>query len=383
MHTPGVRRAIVVAWCLLGCKASAKKDVAPSPLPTTAPVASAAPFHLVPVAKGLAQPVGVVAAGDGTGRLFIIEKTGQVRILKKDGTLADRPFVAMPERVSNGTEQGLLGIAFHPKFRENGRFFLDFTDTTGDTHVVERHVSSSDPDLASPDEKELLFIKQPFANHNGGDLVFGPDGKLYVGTGDGGAAYDPFGNGQNPKVLLGKMLRIDVDAPAPKAEVAAIGLRNPWRYTFDRKTGDLYIADVGQDKFEEIDVVPGGKIDGLNFGWSIMEGLHCLKGDTCDRTGLTMPVVEYPHPTGCSVTGGYVYRGKAIPAIDGLYFYSDFCTSFLKSFRWDGAHAADPRDWKQAADPTGQLNTPTTFGEDEDGELYVASLSGVVYKLTP
>jgi glucose/arabinose dehydrogenase len=228
-------------------------------------------------------------------------------------------------------------------------------------------------------------VRHPlFNNHNGGNLVFGPDGKLYVGTGDGGFANDPFGHGQDRSALLGKMLRLDVDAPGrPTPEVLMIGLRNPWRYAFDRKSGDLYIADVGQDRYEEVDVVPAGSFAGRNFGWKVTEGLHCRAGRTCDTRGMTPPVVEYNHQAGCSITGGFVYRGKALPQLDGVYFYADYCTALVRSFRMRAGHVVDAWDWRATLDPQPQLANIASFGEDADGELYIVSLDGVVWALRP
>jgi glucose/arabinose dehydrogenase len=209
-------------------------------------------------------------------------------------------------------------------------------------------------------------------------LLFGPDGKLWVGTGDGGSGYDPQRVGQDAKSLRAKMLKIDVHSGA--VEIFHLGLRNPWRYAFDAKTGDLWIADVGQDRWEEIDVAPAGS-GKLNFGWSVMEGRHCLRGDPCDSTGMTPPIVEYSHKVGCSITGGVVYRGKALPELDGAYFYSDYCTAILRSLRWKNGAAFDHWDWKAALDPDNQLTQVSSFGEDGDGELYLLSLDGPIYKL--
>jgi glucose/arabinose dehydrogenase len=226
--------------------------------------------------------------------------------------------------------------------------------------------------------REILFVAQPYANHNGGNLVFGPDGKLYVGLGDGGSGYDPRKHGQDRAVFLAKMLRVEVESA--KTEIFDIGLRNPWRYSFDRKTHDLWIADVGQDRWEEIDVQPAGS-GPLNFGWSVMEGRHCLRGAGCDAAGMVAPIVEYSHKTGCSITGGFVYRGRALPELDGSYFYADYCTAILRSVRWQSGKTWDAWDWKRALDPDFKLATLSAFGEDQDGELYLLSLEGPIYKL--
>jgi glucose/arabinose dehydrogenase len=351
-----------------------------------APAAIADTLELRVVVRKLESPVDLEAApGDRSGRLYVVEKVGRIRLLE-GGALVERPFLDMTARVSKGSEQGLLGLAFHPKFADNGRFYLNYTDGKGDTHIVEMRVDPKDPGRADPaSERELVFVDQPYSNHNGGHLQFGPDGKLWVGLGDGGAANDPKGHGQKDGTLLGKMFRVDVDAREPKPEVVAKGLRNPWRYTFDPKTGDLYVADVGQDKWEEVSVVAAAEAQkgGQNFGWNLMEGSHCFAQKGCDGKGLVLPVVEYAHAdgSGCSVTGGEVYRGAAIPALDGAYFYADYCTGLLRSFRWKAGAVADHWDWKKALDPRGRLATVSAFGRDAGGELYIVSLDGVIWKL--
>jgi glucose/arabinose dehydrogenase len=314
----------------------------------------------------------------------VVEKPGRIRILE-GGRVLREPFLDISALVSGGSEQGLLGLAFDPAHAESGRFFVNFTDRRGDTRVVEYRASRGDPDRADPSTaRELLHIEQPYSNHNGGHLAFGPDGRLYVGTGDGGKRDDPHGNGQNPRSLLGKMLALDVTgAGTPAPQILQIGLRNPWRYSFDRRTGDLYIADVGQDRYEEVDVVSAARLSGHNFGWNTVEGDgHCLRGRECTREGMTPPAIEYTHDEGCSITGGFVYRGEALPELDGLYFYTDYCTALLRSFRWKDGRATEPTSWKAALDPDGVLSRPTSFGEDARGELYVLSQDGVIYKLT-
>ncbi len=357
-----------------------------APAPVQPPAAIAGTAQLTVVVRKLVQPVDLdVAPGDTTGRLFIIEKVGRIRILR-GGQLAPDAFLDLTATVSKASEQGLLGLAFHPDYAKNGRFYINYTDRAGDTHVSELRVDPANPDRADPkSERELVVVDQPYSNHNGGHLVFGPDGWLWVGLGDGGAANDPHGNGQKDGTLLSKMFRIDVDAATPKAVVHSKGLRNPWRYEFDRKTGDLYIADVGQNLWEEIHVVSAAaaKKGGLNFGWNLMESLHCFRGEKCDAKGLELPVVEYGHGEGggCSITGGFVYRGKALPELDGAYFYADYCTGLLRSFRWKNGAISDHWDWKKTLDPKKQLATLSAFGIDADGELYLLSLDGVVYKL--
>lgn len=356
----------------------------PAETPAPAPAEIAKLVGLAPFATGLSQPVALAyAPGDEARRLFVAEKTGKVRVVDASGSVQGAPYLDLAGQVSAGFEQGLLGIVFHPRFQETRRFFVNYTDLAGDTHVVEFRAASADSASADPGPvREWLFLDQPFANHNGGHLVFGPDSKLYIGTGDGGSANDPFGNAQNPQVLFGKMLRYDVDAEPAAPAILAIGLRNPWRYSFDRQTGDLYIGDVGQNRFEEIDVVPPGRLAGANFGWGVVEGDgHCVGAETCDQSGFVRPVLEYPTGSGgCSVVAGYAYRGKAIPELAGTFLYADYCAAFVRSFRWDGAAAADRHDWTATLDPTGKLRSITTFGEDEAGELYLASQEGTVYR---
>lgn len=352
--------------------------VAPSP----APESLTSLVRLTPVVDGLSQPLGLLTApGETAGRLFVIEKTGRVRILR-NGVVDEAPFLDFSSRVSSASEQGLLGLAFHPRFSENGRLYVNFTDTDGETRIVELQVDPANPDRVDPaSESEFFTLEQPFSNHNAGHLAFGPDGKLYVATGDGGAGNDPQNNAQRDDSLLGKLLRFDVDAEAPKPQVIGKGLRNPWRYDFDRQTGDLYIADVGQNRIEEINVVAANDITGHNFGWNVLEGTRCLKGSTCRREGMTMPVLEYTHDDGCSITGGHPYRGKALPELSGHYFYSDFCTGLLRSFRWDGKDGVEDHfDWKAALDPGDALKQIAAFGEDADGEMYVVSLAGKVWR---
>ncbi|HUJ63480.1 MAG TPA: PQQ-dependent sugar dehydrogenase, partial [Kofleriaceae bacterium] len=280
---------------------------------------------------------------------------------------------------------GLLGLAFHPKFAQNGKLYVDYTTIDKATHIVEYRVSGRDPDAVDPaTAREIITIEHPYSNHNGGNLVFGPDGTLYAGMGDGGSAGDPHGNGQNERALLGKLLRFDVDAPDPKPELVYLGLRNPWRFWFDRPTGDLYIGDVGQDLWEEVDVVPAGDRARHNFGWNVAEGNHCFGGDECERAGLTPPVVEYPHDQGCSITGGVTYRGKALARVlDGAYFYADYCTGLVRSFRLVRGYVRDHWDWKAAIDRRAVIQHPSSFGVDRDGELYIVLLGGSIYELVP
>lgn len=356
---------------------------------TPPPDPGAAQIALEQIASGFTAPVGLAAAGDGSGRLFVIEKAGVIRIIQNGEVLA-QPFLDIRRRVgSRSSEQGLLGLAFDPGYAANGFFFVYYTDRRGDT-VVARFSVSADPNTADPDgEAIVLTAAQPAANHNGGHLAFGPDGYLYIGLGDGGGAGDTYGNGQNGQTFLGKLLRIDVNAlpysiPADNpfvgnaafvAETWAYGLRNPWRFSFDRASGDLYIADVGQNIYEEVNVQPADSHGGENYGWPIMEGLHCFSTANCATDGLALPVAEYDHTQGCSVTGGYVYRGQAYPALQGIYLFGDYCSGTI----WGMAQAADGT-WQVAELLRSGLSI-TSFGEDEAGEVYVVAMNGGIYRI--
>ena len=348
------------------------------------PAELASKVALVEVARGLARPVAIVAApGDTRKRLFVVEQfTGRIRVVE-NGKLAPKPFFTIDRKLSKGNEQGLLGLAFHPQFATNGKLYINYTAEDKDTHIVEYKVSADRESVDLTSRRELVEIAQPYSNHNGGDLAFGPDGKLYTGMGDGGSAGDPERNGQDPKALLAKILRFDVDAPKPQAEIVHMGVRNPWRFSFDAKDGALYIGDVGQNQWEYVFVVAN---DGKkhNFGWNIVEGNHCYDAKKCDRSGFTPPVVDYPHAQGCSITGGFVYRGKALPALAGRYFYADYCTGLLRSFVWTAPSVVREHwDWKKAIDRENLLSQVSSFGVDHDGELYVVLLTGTIYKLAP
>jgi glucose/arabinose dehydrogenase len=403
-----LRVALLCAVTLLGCKRPGNRatgadgtpvvatvaprvvpaavvDAAPAPdLPPPSEKLSAPPdlrLQLVEVASGLDRPVALVAPPGDTRRLFVVEQVGRIRVLE-DGKLKPGAFLDIKRDVSRANEQGLLGLAFHPRFADNHRLYINFTDRRGDTNIVEYIVDADDPDRASlASARTLLRVEQPYSNHNGGHLVFGPDGKLWIGLGDGGAANDPHEHGQNDRSLLGKMLRLDVDADRAQPEIVAKGLRNPWRYAFDAKTGDLYIGDVGQNAWEMIYVVPAAQLTGHNFGWNVTEGRHCFLRDDCDRSPFTPPVTDYDHRTGCSVTGGVVYRGKAIPELDGVYFYADYCTAIIRSFVWRPDGIRSHWEWKPMLDPASRLSQVSSFGVDHEGELYVLLLGGDLLKL--
>jgi glucose/arabinose dehydrogenase len=345
------------------------------------------------IATGLTSPLDLQSP-PGECRLFVVEQAGRIRIVR-DGA-SPITFLDITSRVLSGGERGLLGLAFHPRYADNGRFFVNYTDRNGDTHVAEFRSAGGGADTADPgSERPLLFVDQPFPNHNGGGLAFGPDGFLYIGLGDGGSAGDPQGNGQNLATFLGKMLRIDVDSATPYAvppdnpfvaragargEIWEFGLRNPWRFAFDRENGQLVIGDVGQDATEEIDL--GLRSGGENFGWNVTEGSGCFRPSAgCNRTGLTLPIAEYPHGSACSVTGGVVYRGRRMPFLHGTYFYSDYCQPFVRSFRIENRTAVDARD--RTSELGRGLNHVTSFGTDADGEAYIVDQDGEIYRIDP
>jgi len=346
--------------------------------------------------ENLARPIGIASPDDGSGRLFILEQEGTIRIFS-NGELLANPFLDIRDRVgATSSERGLLGLAFHPDYARNGFFYVNYTDLQGDTVIARFQVSGSEANAADPgSELQMLNFDQPYANHNGGGVQFGPDGYLYISLGDGGSGGDPLGNGQSNETLLGKILRIDVDTDSSQSytipagnpfvdgggrpEIWASGLRNAWRFSFDRLTGDLYIADVGQDQWEEIDFLPAGSPGGANFGWNIKEGTHNFQGS--DPGGLIDPIFEYDHSQGCSVTGGVVYRGALLPEWHGVYLFSDFCSGNL----WGLIRTPDSAlsgDWQNSLLYNG-LGSITAFGEDQDGEVYALAYDGRLLKLTP
>jgi glucose/arabinose dehydrogenase len=385
---------------LAACGGSPSSPAPPSATPPTASCGAGSPVAGSPtltarlVASGFRDPLDLQAAPGDRDRLYVVEQGGLIRIVS-GGQVQSTAFLDISDRISSGGERGLLGLAFHPQFAVNRRFFVNYTDRNGDTHIAEFRAPSAD--AADPSsEQTLLFVPQPFANHNGGGLAFDTSGRLLIGLGDGGSAGDPRGNGQRLDTLLGKMLRIDVDAGTPYAvppdnpfrattearpEIWAYGLRNPFRFSVDPPTGDLYIGDVGQSRVEEIDVGLASRGGGENYGWNVMEGSQCYKpGRGCNRAGLTLPVYEYNHPVGCSVIGGVVYRGCRMPDLAGTYFFGDYCTGFVRSFRLAHGQATDARDWTSSLRG---IDAPTAFGRDADGEIYVVDYHGEVYRLEP
>jgi len=352
--------------------------------------------ELAPLVGDLERPISITHAGDGSGRVFIVEKTGAIRIVGNLGTLLPEPFLDLSGQISTGSEQGVLGLAFHPDYAANGLFFVHYTDLGGDT-VVSRFSVSTDPDVADPNsELEILTTFQPYTNHNGGQIAFGPDGYLYIGLGDGGAGGDPGDRAQDAALLLGKILRIDIDNqdlglqyaippdnpfvgdPGVREEIWAVGLRNPWRFSFDRLTGDLFIGDVGQYEWEEIDFQPASSPGGENWGWRCYEGDVPFNTDGCGPVAdYSFPILVYQHASGnCSVNGGYRYRGPNYPNLYGRYIFGDYCSGRIWAAGFDGAAwTAD-----QVFDMT---SYQSTFGEDEDGELLVAEYSdnATVYRI--
>jgi glucose/arabinose dehydrogenase len=356
------------------------------------------PYQLVTVASGFSRPIYLTHAGDGSGRLFVVEQSGKVWIVK-DGVNQATPFLDVSDLISREalggsySERGLLGLAFHPDYAENGLFFVNYTDRNGNTVVARYTVSANDPDRADPASAEqLLWVEQPYANHNGGHLAFGPDGYLYIALGDGGSGGDPDGNGQNLATLLGSILRVNVNVETGYAvptdnpfvgnanaqpEIWTWGLRNPWRFSFDRATGDLYIADVGQGQWEEINFQPVDSPGGENYGWNAYEGAHVYSG-AAPASDVVAPVLEYSHNSGaCSVTGGYVYRGELIAGLQGYYFYGDWCTGTIWAARQD-----DAGNWQTEVSLESGRGI-SSFGEDETGEIYLVDYNGEILRFEP
>jgi glucose/arabinose dehydrogenase len=376
------------------------------PTPFSTPSSTPSPERLTnvqlmlePVGGAFVQPLYITGAGDGSDRLFVVEKEGRVIILRQGQEIQQvaEPFLDIRERVSSqASERGLLSIAFSPTYASNGQFYLNYTNLEGNTVIARYHVSDN-PDQADPASEEILLtISQPAANHNGGLILFGPDGYLYVGMGDGGMAGDPWGNAQNRSVLLGKLLRLDVEPTGEtgtpyaippdnpfvgrddmRPEIWAWGLRNPWRFSFDRATDDLYIGDVGQNRYEELHYQPAGSAGGENYGWDIIEGESCFpEGERCDKSGLELPILVYSHSgSDCSITGGYVYRGSAFPALRGIYFFADYCSGKL----WGAIQT--PSGWQSALLRNTGMSI-SSFGEDDRGELYLSDLwGGKIYRV--
>ncbi len=407
---PRVGRAVLVV--------AVASDLAAAPVASSAPVgaassalvsnggvttAAAFTLTLTPFKSGFASPVFMTSAHDGSGRLFVAEQGGRVKVISRDGAVLPTPLLDLSARVSKGTEQGLLGLAFHPNFRTNGKFYVDFTNLAGDTVINEYRLSPPSSNRVTLPGRRIIKIDQPYVNHNGGDIAFGPDGFLYIGMGDGGSGGDPGNRAQSRNTLLGKILRINVNGHtatrgylipssnpyvgrAGRDEIWSYGLRNPWRFSIDPATGALWIGDVGQNRFEEVDrslrgiYKVGGR--GRNYGWRVLEGRHCFIPATgCSRVGKTMPLIEYAHDNpnttddNCAVTGGYVYRGNAYPLLRGQYVYGDFCSGRS----WTISAGASP-----LVKPTLRLDTSlaiSSFALNGGGELFVLSLDGGIYRV--
>ncbi|MGD8896439.1 MAG: PQQ-dependent sugar dehydrogenase [Acidobacteriota bacterium] len=392
--------ATALAAALAGCGGDGGPNATPAPTPSPASCAAGEPVSGIPgltarlVVSGLRDPLDLQSVpGDGE-RLYVVEQGGRIRVIR-NGAVQPAPFLDIADRIGTGGERGLLGLAFHPDFPSTSRIYVNYTNRSGDTRIAEFQTFSADQADADT-ERVLLAVPQPFSNHNGGAVAFGNDGLLYVALGDGGSGGDPLGSGQDLGTFLGKILRIDVDSGAPYAvpsdnplvstagalpEIWAYGLRNPFKVSFDRASGDLYIGDVGQSRREEIDVGLAARGGGENYGWSVTEGTLCFNpGSGCDMSGLTMPVSEYDHGQGCSVTGGVVYAGCRMPDLVGTYFYGDFCSAFVRSFRLVNGAVTEQRDWTTGLEGIGAISS---FGTDAEGEVYVVDYDGEVYRLEP
>ena len=360
------------------------------------PDAAQPPFPVIgveAVTSGFTQPTHIAHAADNSGRIFVAEQAGKIRIIRNNSVLP-APFLDLTEKVTaSGSEQGLFSVAFPPGYAEKGYFYVNYTSKPDGSTIIARYRLTDHVDMADPLSEEIIItIAQPFANHNGGQIAFGPDGFLYIGMGDGGSGGDPLNNAQNPASLLGKMLRVDTESGSGgyavppsnpfagnsgyRGEIWSLGLRNPWRFSFDQASGDLYIADVGQNAREEINFQGGSGSGGENYGWNIMEGSRCFRDPECSSEGLILPVAEYDHSAGdCSVTGGFVYRGDEFPQIRGTFFLGDYCSGRIRALRRSGSSF----EMESLLETNLRIST---FGEDQAGNLYVADYSeGVIYKL--
>ncbi len=396
---------LTAAILMVGLVSAAIAAPAPEPVPpvTVAPAVHAtALVKLTAVATGLSSPVFVTSPDDGTHRLFIVQKTGSIRVMQ-NGSMQAAPFLNLTFAVSKGGEQGLLGLAFHPSFKTNRKFYVDYTDLSGNTVIREYQASATNPNqVQAGSGRTILQIKQPYANHNGGMLAFGPDGYLYIGMGDGGSGGDPGNRAQSVNSLLGKILRIDINGtsgarqyriPSTNPYVGRAGLdqiwqrglRNPWRFSFDMATGNLWIGDVGQNRYEEVDRAvrtSSGAGRGVNWGWRVMEGFHCYNPATgCGTAGKQLPLLEYSHNSNsrCAVTGGYVYRGTKILALEGWYLFGDYCSGEV--FAVSSLAASRPMPLTLLGTGSGRM--VSSFGQDWAGELYVVDLRGTVYRIDP
>jgi glucose/arabinose dehydrogenase len=379
---PAAALLLAAAALLGGCGSSGSQETgtgggAHPPPATGAGTAGGAGTKLTKIGD-FSQPAYVAQPPGERDALFVVEKTGAIRVVE-DGRILPQPFLDIGEEVSGGSEQGLLSMAFSPDYSSSGLFYVNFTNTEGDTRVVSYRRSPGDPLRADPGSARVVLAQdQPYDNHNGGQLEFGPGGDLYIGFGDGGSAGDPQRNGQDRSTVLGKIVRIDPDDPGARPAIYALGLRNPWRFSFDPRTGALAIGDVGQDSFEEIDYVRDPR-PGMNFGWSAFEANARFNRDQ-QAPGAIPPVLAYSHDEGCSVTGGYVVRDRRLPRLQGHYLYGDYCAGQLREFlppQRPGGKATGDREIG--------LEVPelTSFGEDSEGRIYAASQAGPVYRIDP
>jgi glucose/arabinose dehydrogenase len=335
-----------------------------------------AAFHWKLVRSGLSSPTHVAASKSQPKRLYVVEQDGVIRVLVS-GNLQSEPFLDIRSRVTSGGEQGLLSVAFHPRFGRNRLFYVDYTDVNGNTRVVEFKANKAGTAGLVSSARQVLFVRQPYSNHNGGQLAFGPDGLLYIGMGDGGSGGDPENRSQNLSSRLGKLLKINATKRGAQPQIAGYGLRNPWRFSFDRATGDLYIGDVGQGEWEEVDFVARADTGLKNFGWNVYEGNARYSNNPLNQAGqLVAPVHVYSHGIGCSVTGGFVYRGRAVPSARGRYFFGDYCSGRIWSLKISGGRATDVRQESR------RLTELSSFGEDSRGGLYAVTLTGRLYRLT-
>jgi glucose/arabinose dehydrogenase len=398
----GLTAAVMLAGLVPAVTAAPARGTETAPSAVTPAAPSAAAVKLTVVATGLSDPVLATSPNDGTQRLFIVQKTGSIRIVQ-NGVLQPGTFFDISKWVSKGGEQGLLGLAFHPSFKTNRKFYVNYTDVNGNTVVREYKASATSPNhVQSGSGRTIIRIAQPYANHNGGNLAFGPDGYLYIGMGDGGSGGDPGNRAQNVNSLLGKMLRININftsgskayripstnpyvGKAGLDEIWQRGLRNPWRFSFDKVTGNLWIGDVGQNRYEEVDravKASTGAGRGYNWGWHVMEGFHCyVPASGCSTSGKRLPLLEYSHSTNsrCAVTGGYVYRGTAIPSLVGWYVFGDYCSGEVLAV----SSAASSKPAPVTLFGTGSGRMVSSFGQDWAGELYVVDLGGTVYRIDP
>jgi glucose/arabinose dehydrogenase len=367
--------ALALAGCTLGRESAAPEEAGGPPLPTTterepARSGGSSTFRLVQIASGLEAPTHLASTPSQPGRLYVVEQAGRIRVIE-DGRVVPEPFLDIRSLVRSGGEQGLLSVAFHPRYATNRRFYVNYTDLSGDTRVVEYQARDGGDPLR---RRELLFVDQPYSNHNGGQLAFGPDGLLYVGMGDGGSGA---GNlAQNLQTRLGKLLRRNVDRRGSTWQIVGYGLRNPWRFSFDRATGNLYIGDVGGSAWEEIDFTPRSSPGLENYGWDVFEGRHRFENKSPNSAGrLVGPIAEYNHSEGCSVTGGFVYRGSGVPGARGRYFYGDYCSGIVWSLVVRGDRAANLRRHSF------RVEALSSFGEGARGELYFVAHGGTIYRL--